>query len=182
MTIGERIKAARKNAGMTQKDLAEKLGIPYQGISQYERGIRKPKIDALVRISNALGVTLEDITPIQETEGYLLPVDPGMVSTLDWHARQNHRTLKEEVDIAIDSYLNAICSMGELDEEYYKTGKEQERPFRGEWIDHYFELEPYLDSLNQVGFEKVLSFVRDLVKIPEYQAKYKANQSDEKEE
>ena len=59
MTVGERIKAARKKAGMTQKELADKLGIPYQGISQYERGIRNPKIDTLVKIADILDVSTD---------------------------------------------------------------------------------------------------------------------------
>ena len=104
MTVGERIKAARKKAGMTQKELADKLGIPYQGISQYERGIRKPKIDTLVKIADSLGVTLEELLSTR-TRGippsYSLPIESGMVATLDWHARKNHRTLAREIDIEI---------------------------------------------------------------------------------
>lgn len=38
MTIGERIKEFRLKAGLTQSELAEKLGIPYQSIGQWERG------------------------------------------------------------------------------------------------------------------------------------------------
>lgn len=55
MTIGERIKQARKDAKMTQRELAEKLKISYVGISQYERGIRTPKLDTLKKIADALG-------------------------------------------------------------------------------------------------------------------------------
>lgn len=61
MTIGESIKMARKKAGLTQKALADKLGIPYQGISQYERGIRNPKLETLERIASALEIPLEDL-------------------------------------------------------------------------------------------------------------------------
>lgn len=57
VTTGERIKEARKKAGMTQKELAEKLGIPYQGVGQWENGLRNPKIETLIKIANALGVT-----------------------------------------------------------------------------------------------------------------------------
>ena len=56
MTTGERIKAARKAAGLTQKQLAKKIGIPYQSIGQWERGERNPKNETLLRIGNALGV------------------------------------------------------------------------------------------------------------------------------
>ena len=56
MTIGERIKELRKQQGMTQSDLAKKLGIPYQSIGQWERGIRTPKFNTISRIIDALGV------------------------------------------------------------------------------------------------------------------------------
>lgn len=56
MTIGERIKEFRLKAGLTQSELAEKLGIPYQSIGQWERGLRSPKIETLQKIAEALGV------------------------------------------------------------------------------------------------------------------------------
>ena len=58
--IGRIIKEARKEKGLTQKELGEKLGVSYQMIAQYESGRRKPKIETLKRISAVLGVGLED--------------------------------------------------------------------------------------------------------------------------
>lgn len=54
MTTGERIKEARRDAGLTQSQLAEKLKIPYQSIGQWERNVRKPKKDTLMKIASAL--------------------------------------------------------------------------------------------------------------------------------
>lgn len=56
MTTGERIKAARKKAGMTQAELALKLDIPFQSISQWERDIRKPKKETIAKIADALNI------------------------------------------------------------------------------------------------------------------------------
>lgn len=56
MTTGERIKAARKKAGMTQAELAAKLDVPFQSISQWERDIRKPKYETIEKIAHALGI------------------------------------------------------------------------------------------------------------------------------
>lgn len=63
MTTGQRIKAARKNAGMTQAELADKLCIPYQSVSQWERNTRNPKIETLNRIAAALGVEALELVP-----------------------------------------------------------------------------------------------------------------------
>ncbi len=56
MTTGQRIKAARKAAGMTQKELGEKLGLSFQSIAQWENDLRNPKYDTLQRIAAALAV------------------------------------------------------------------------------------------------------------------------------
>lgn len=61
MTTGQRIKAARQQAGLTQTELADKLGIPFQSISQWERDTRKPKQETLLKIAKALGVHLRDL-------------------------------------------------------------------------------------------------------------------------
>lgn len=58
MTTGARIKAARKAAGMTQAELANRLGIPYQSIGQWENDLRNPKYETLQKIADALGVTV----------------------------------------------------------------------------------------------------------------------------
>lgn len=62
MTTGQRIKAARKAAGMTQKELGEKLGLSFQSIAQWENDLRNPKVETLQRIANALLVRVSDLT------------------------------------------------------------------------------------------------------------------------
>lgn len=63
MQTGDLIKKARINAGMTQAELAERLGITPQAVSQYERGIKNPKLETVRRISEALGVLVPDLYP-----------------------------------------------------------------------------------------------------------------------
>ena len=46
MTFGEKIKTLRKEQGMTQKDLAEALGLSLRTISNYETGGLRPRHDA----------------------------------------------------------------------------------------------------------------------------------------
>lgn len=57
MSTGENIKTARKAKGMTQAELAEKLEVPFQSISQWERDIRNPKQETLEKISRILETT-----------------------------------------------------------------------------------------------------------------------------
>lgn len=58
MTIGERIKAARNAAGLTQKALAAKCGLATGTIQQYELDKRIPKSREIVeRLGNVLNVS-----------------------------------------------------------------------------------------------------------------------------
>ena len=52
--IGSRIKQARKQQGMTQEVLAEKLNVSIGYVSQVERGITKISLDLLGAISTVL--------------------------------------------------------------------------------------------------------------------------------
>lgn len=61
MTTGQRIKDARKRAGLTQKELGERLGIAYQTLAQWENDLRKPKHETLQRIADALDVAIIDL-------------------------------------------------------------------------------------------------------------------------
>ena len=59
MTIGERIKIARTNAGMTQADLAKIMGVPYQTIGHWERNASSPKYSSLEKVAQALNISIE---------------------------------------------------------------------------------------------------------------------------
>lgn len=63
MTVGEKIRAARKAVGLTQKQLGERLGISYVNISQLEGGQRIPSLDTLQKIADALQVPIHRLIP-----------------------------------------------------------------------------------------------------------------------
>ena len=59
MSIGERIKSARINAGLSQQALAGKMGLSKMAISKYENGMVTPNSTALIALSEALEVGVE---------------------------------------------------------------------------------------------------------------------------
>ena len=61
MTTGERIRAARKNAGLTQKQLGKRLNISYQTVAQWENGLRNPKFETLCKIAQAVNCPIADL-------------------------------------------------------------------------------------------------------------------------
>ena len=58
MTVGDRIKELRRDNGLTQKELANAMGVTASMIGQYETGIRTPKYETLERIAKALSVSV----------------------------------------------------------------------------------------------------------------------------
>ena len=70
-TIGDRIREERESAGLTQLELANKIGITPQAVSQYERGIKNTKITTIYKFADAIGVSpskLFDGIKIEEVE------------------------------------------------------------------------------------------------------------------
>jgi len=59
MSMGERLKAARRMAGLSQRALAERSGVSAMAISKYERNLVVPRSGVLIRLAEALGVKVE---------------------------------------------------------------------------------------------------------------------------
>ena len=71
-TFATRIKEQRQKHGMTQKELAEKLGLSAQTVSLWERGSRKPDWSAQIDLKELFEVSIEylsgasdDDTPVK---------------------------------------------------------------------------------------------------------------------
>ena len=65
--LGARIAALRRNAGLSQAELAQRLQISASAMGMYEQGRREPSAQTLVTMAQALGVTTD----------YLLTGVPG---------------------------------------------------------------------------------------------------------
>ena len=61
LTIGERIRQARNEKGLTQKQLGSISGTSEITIRQYELGKRQPRIEQLQRIADALNISAYDL-------------------------------------------------------------------------------------------------------------------------
>lgn len=66
--IGVGIKNARLTAKITQAELARRLGVTPQAVSQYERGIKKPKIETIKKIADALEVSWWQLSHLEDLE------------------------------------------------------------------------------------------------------------------
>lgn len=65
MSISENIKRARKNAGLTQKQLADAIGVYPKDVSRWERGERTPAADYIKKICITLKLSADDLLEIK---------------------------------------------------------------------------------------------------------------------
>ena len=61
MELGKKIKQLRFKAGLTQEQLAERLGIAPQSVSKWENAVAMPDITTLPQLAEIFGVTIDDL-------------------------------------------------------------------------------------------------------------------------
>ena len=68
MTLGTRVKASRERARLSQRELADKIGISEISVMRLEKGRRSAKSDELEKIATALDVPLSYLVGIDDGE------------------------------------------------------------------------------------------------------------------
>ena len=102
MTIGERIKLRRVELGMTQQDLAEKIG--YKGktaISKIEAGERDLRQSKIKPVADALDTTIEYIMGWEETEPQLDDLEQKIIEA--------YRQLPNNKKLALYEFVKTIA-------------------------------------------------------------------------
>ncbi|MBQ4381906.1 MAG: helix-turn-helix transcriptional regulator [Oscillospiraceae bacterium] len=61
LRIGQYIQFLRKSAGLTQKELAEKLGVSFQAVSKWENGDALPDTGLILDLCDLLGTTADKL-------------------------------------------------------------------------------------------------------------------------
>lgn len=64
--FGQRLRNARERLGLTQKQIADLAYTTASGISQYESGLRTPRLDIALTIAHAAGFSLDGLGGIPE--------------------------------------------------------------------------------------------------------------------
>ena len=59
--MGEKLKAARLAAGLTQGQLAELVGVQQRDISRWENGHREPGVLIVKKMAQALGGSMDEL-------------------------------------------------------------------------------------------------------------------------
>lgn len=126
MSISENIRKARKKAGLTQRQLGELIGVSESQIGSYENGYRKPKIETLQKITNALDVDFLDlvydlISSDQREKFEQLKAKQELLNTIN-----NNLELQEEIkDIQNKNFNKVISLMTQLNNDGQNKAIEQ---------------------------------------------------------
>ena len=68
-TLGAMIAELRKQHGMTQLELAEKMGVTDKAVSKWERDLSCPDINSIPNLAEILGVSVEELMQTKKEVG-----------------------------------------------------------------------------------------------------------------
>ena len=119
MTLASRIKDLRLVAGLTQEQLAEKIGVKKQNISRYESGRVEPNIRTAKKLADALGVSLEDmaagVSSFSSPAPALSPDEAQLVEDYRSLNKEGREYIRQTMAMAKRSYVRTSDPVPDLE-------------------------------------------------------------------
>lgn len=92
--ISKRLKQTRENLGLSQSAFGKKIGLSFQHVSRYERGVISPTSDILTRLHERLNVSID----------WLLTGRGSMFANIRRLAEEDETQMKESIKTWIDEF------------------------------------------------------------------------------
>lgn len=73
--FGVRLKELRKERGIRQKDLSEKIETPRYSVANWEQGRSEPSLEDLIKLAGALDVSVGYLVGAEGDDGQVVPTD-----------------------------------------------------------------------------------------------------------
>lgn len=170
MTIGENIKKIRKNKGLLQKELGEKLGVTAATISAFENNKTNIKFSTARKVAEALGVTIEELVG-----------DNWSFFTLKEFKRDQSYTEDEPISYILDNAPPELAEALDYDVARIAAYYEALDRDRAEDSARQYALEKLANTtipldylkLSPKGEKEAAKRVRELTEIKEYQKESK---------
>ena len=105
--IGMKIELRRKQLGMSQEKLGEMIGVTYQQIQKYEKGINKVSAERLQKIAQSLNVSTNFF--FEDEEG--IKEEPPFYQTLSTLSSQEQELIKYFRAITDEEYRLCFLSL-----------------------------------------------------------------------
>ena len=159
MKTGEALKKARTDAEITQAELATRLGVTPQPVSQYERGIKNPKIETLRKFADALGVSIDSLLD----ESTFAQIEANVV----------HPSLADKINARMDvlsdtEHLRGYVTADELAKMVLDVKKLFEQASYKELV-AFKKIADVYSGLNPEGQCVALERLDELAQLPKYQ-------------
>ena len=103
--IGKSIAQKRKNLGLTQREIAEQLGMSDKSVSKWERGVCLPEVSVYMELCRILGISLNEFIAGEDIEQVELQ-EKSEQNILDVTKDGNYKKRRLKVIIAV---LVCIC-------------------------------------------------------------------------
>ena len=101
LDFGRRLAMSRKKYGLTQMELAEKLGIAVETVKYYETQSKNPTLATLQKVSDVFGITIDELLYDKKTH------HPGPESRLDKSFRKVRKLSRQRQERVI-SVIDAL--------------------------------------------------------------------------
>lgn len=113
MTLGQRISQYRKDLGLSQEELGERLDVSRQAVSKWETGAAVPDMENLLALSRLFGVSLSELTATPEASPAPAPEAPR-TSQRGWWAAVWGMGVLILAGIGLLFYLSNRISAGQI--------------------------------------------------------------------
>ena len=119
MNLGNNLDHARKKKGLSQEDVAEKLGVSRQTISKWETDETLPDIRQAKQLAILYGLALDELiefdVDLQEIQETIERISDEVTSKIDWTKAWSKKypilaSYQKEVNITY--YAEALCKLG----------------------------------------------------------------------
>ncbi len=113
LETGKFISSKRREKGITQKELAEKLGVTDKAVSKWETGRGMPDVSVLEDLSKELEVSVSEILNGGEVERELLPetADKIIVDTMKDSSKKVNRKRLMAIGAGVAASILIICAL-----------------------------------------------------------------------
>ena len=105
-TMGKMIAARRRELGMTQLDLAEKMGVTDKAVSKWERDLSFPDVSSLPKLAEIFGMSVDELMQIKTESAGAEEKKP---------VREILSLIPKAVCVAMGVAVAVLSILGELD-------------------------------------------------------------------
>jgi transcriptional regulator with XRE-family HTH domain len=115
--LSHRLRTAREKQGLSQAEVARRLGLSKSSITKYEAGTHMPGVRVLVRLAAGLGVSIDHLVGLAAAAPALAG-DPELAEPL-----RELGGMDVAFRVGIAQVLGGLVKLGRLASEYRKVGR-----------------------------------------------------------